>query len=204
MKCTRLLSLSLLIMFLSCPAFADTDNQSGKFIVQIQGGTDFPLYSNVPSATCDLIGECLIGYSVDENITLGLSSGYHNYNYDTGTSINNGTGVDNKYFYNDVPLETVVQYNIGRNKLRPYFLLGLGVCFDTFSFTQSITSSNNVEVYQSPSSTKIDLLIEPGLGLSYELLDHFNLFVQTKLTMDFLGGGLYLYLPVELGCNISI
>jgi hypothetical protein len=205
---------------------ADNDNQSGKFIFQIQGSEDYSFVSTndqyeIPGYYEGLGSELMIGYSVNKNIILGLLSGYHDYVYNAFYYVNvsppiSASGKDELRF---VPLEAMAQFylfnfHIGGNEFRPYFLLGVGVCFDTY--TSSGTSTSN---YPAPQTTvtygynfsTTDFLLEPGIGLSYEVSNNFNLFIQTKVTLDFAGVQLSLdnnpvnvFVPIQLGVNYSL
>jgi len=166
-------------------------HQSGKFIVQIQGGPDFPISSGFASNFNMGEGaECLIGYGVNDNITLGLLSGYHSYNYQY-----NYPGFT--YSVGVMPIEAVGQFYMGIDRIKPYLLLGAGACSDTYSITSA----------HSSAITYTDLLIDPGIGLAVAVSENFNFFIQAKLTMDFTSNGFFqenlaLYLPVQMGCDL--
>jgi tetratricopeptide (TPR) repeat protein len=173
------------------------EKKTGKIIIQIQGGLDLPLNTNfAQNYNAGFGGEAMIGYAFDENLTLGLLSGFHNYNSKYNNLTYNG-------WFSVVPVEVVAQYNIGKNKFKPYFILGAGACFDIDAFSLP-SSSSSASTY---GTTSADFLLEPGLGFSYEVSDNFNLFIQTKVTIDFrnsYGISDPVYLPIQVGGNFSL
>jgi hypothetical protein len=173
---------------------SEIDNQSGKFIIQIQGGADLPLSTNfVSNLEVGEGGELMIGYCINDSFTLGLLSGYHNYNYQYSVP-----GYISPVSF--VPLEAVGQFYLGRGKLRPYLLIGVGICIVSYATSSGYT----------PGFTYGDFLAEPGFGLSYKISKNINLFAQVKLTMD-MGNLPYfpyelvnLYLPIQMGVNFQL
>jgi len=175
----------------SLPDVLTRYHQSGKLVFRLQGGVDVPLSSNFSSNFgMGLGGEGLLGFFVNDDLMLGVLSGFHNYNYQFNyTNFN--------YTFSTIPLELVAQLYLTNTHFRPYILLGAGTCFDVYTITSGTTGSLSYS----------DLLVEPGFGFSYSFSENFNIFAQTKLTVDFTTNNYFqttteLYLPIQMGIDL--
>jgi hypothetical protein len=133
-------------------------------------------------------GEALIGYALDPNLTLGVLSGYQNWDIKNAPSgLSSAT----------IPIEGVVKYTIGTDKIRPFGILGVGVAIDTWS-------------YNSVSTSNTDFLVDPGIGVAINLSEKLDLVILAKVTLDFANATAdqaattNVEIPIQLGLNFGL
>ncbi len=143
---------------------------SGKWVVQAQGGMSIPTSDGLSSnTTAGLSLEGMIGYAFTRDFTLGLESGLDTWSTPATNRAWGGVGG-----LNHIPLELVAQYNFIGGSVTPYVVLGAGVAFD-------YSAQNPFSTSQSWTNFELD----PGIGVAFNVAQDFNLFAQAKLDLDF-------------------
>lgn len=162
----------------------------GNLIVQLQGGIAPPMSDNA-ATEYDLGygGEILVGYTCSPQLTLGVEGGYFSLDtnsYTIFTPLVSGTRKDPPMTH--IPVELTGQYYINTvdATARPYVLLGLGLSFDSVIGPYSVTSNGISTSYPMLNESWTNLVVDPGLGISFAALDNISLFVQARVAMNFM------------------
>jgi hypothetical protein len=199
-----------------------SETPTTHWIIQAQGGGDFLLSSTLngnPSNPVTVVSpgwgfNGSLGYAFSNNFSLSVLAGYQV----SGISAPQAPasiGLSLGY----MPIQVVAQYAFLGENTRLYGLLGVGLAINSFS--ESVHNFPVTEASASSIISETDFLLSPGLGLSFKLSDKTDLFVQTKLDVDFFSQNLanwlppntqstnkfstpQLYLPVQVGLNFSV
>jgi hypothetical protein len=135
-----------------------------------------------------------MGYRFNRDFSLAADLGYF-------SSSQNTTGVTaGGWTY--APAMILLRYNIGSGWIRPYLLLGAGLVLNSYSIT--VGSS-------TPTNSEINLLLSPGLGISFILEQGFAVYLQSRLDTDFapvstelpLSENPTLFIPVKIGITFE-
>jgi hypothetical protein len=195
----------------------------GHFFVQAQGGPGFILSDT--------------GIFAEEDAPMALVSPGWGWNAEAGYAISNVISLSLLYGYEMAaislddppegfgmclasnPLLLVAKFTVPAENVRFYGFLGIGVAFNKFSTNISVedTPVDGVTLNQQITYDQIGFEMAPGVGVEFKLCDQMNLFVQTKLVMNFIGDDLadmaegpehkftspLMYLPLQVGVNVS-
>ena len=163
-----------------------------------------------------LSGELQGNYPLGFNGSLG--SGYQVSKYFSGWIV-----VDFDHFtprgtqstqYNIVGLALWAKLNFTDSDLSPYVFLGPGASYNEIrSNTAQGYDYYTGEIYFPVNAYEFDFMTEGGLGLDVKLSDGFRLFLQGKMTVDFLsrnfagnvlGDSPSILIPVQLGVDLGL
>jgi hypothetical protein len=163
-----------------------------NLMIQIAGGVFVPVSSEAASQlTAGYALEIMAGYAFTPHFTLGLEAGSSQLNYNTAVILA-AAGITNNSGYSltvptfgHVPVEVVGEYTFGESTVKPFVLLGCGLAFDNVNGTETLTK-NGFPIYsQTINNSWTNVEIYPGAGVEFALDKHSNIFIQTKLDMDF-------------------
>jgi hypothetical protein len=146
-------------------AWSQALTEDQHWVEQVGGSFGIPASSSAAQAlNLGFGGDLSIGYRLDTNFSLGIGTGYHQFDFK-----NPPPGVSGKFSY--VPLQLGVRYTFGSGGLRAYLLLSAGAAINTLGTTHS--------------TTETDFLFSPGLGALLVVDTKAAIYLQTKFDMDF-------------------
>ena len=156
---------------------AISGDSTGSWVLQAQTGLNVLASSAGSFITFGGAGYSLegsLGYAFSKNFTLSLLGGYDAQPANIpGTPIHDA-GLDY------TAIQMVGQYNLGGEGFCPYFTLGAGIAMNVIGF-----DTFGGGIAQSIEFTETDLLLSPGLGVSFPLADKAQFFVQGRVDIDF-------------------
>jgi hypothetical protein len=181
-----------------------------RFVFQIDGGT----VSGVSSAAATQLGLGLgfdgkIAYAFDDFFSIGLESGFYDLSLTKASLAGFGFASNATADMSHIPILVVFQIGLGDQggPVQPYLTLGAGMALDF----------NNVQNAVFPAGTTTswtNFEFDPGLGFTFVLGKNTNLFVQTKLAMDFDNNTAgttgqtsdtpILFVPIQVGLNFNL
>jgi hypothetical protein len=195
----------------------------GHFFIQAQGGPGFILSDT--------------GMLAEEDAPVKLVSPGWGYNVEAGYAFSDVISLSLLYGYEmaaisfddppeDVdmclasnPLLLVAKFTIPGDEVRLYGFLGIGLAFNAWSqhiWVEDVPADGvMMNMHINYDQTCFEL--SPGVGAEFRLCDQMNLFVQTKLVMNFIGQNLadiaegpehkfgvpLMYLPLQVGLNFA-
>jgi hypothetical protein len=152
-------------------AWAQELTDSQHWVEQVGGSVGIPLSDQAAEAwDPGFGGDLSIGYRLDPHFSLGIGTGYHQFDFK-----NPPAGISGDFSY--VPLQATARYTFGPGDLKAYFVLGAGVAINT-----GTTHGHGATL----SSTETDFLLSPGVGALLVVDPKAAIFVQAKLDMDFM------------------
>jgi opacity protein-like surface antigen len=185
------------LMLVCASAFAaeatSASSSNGSWNIQIVGDLVIPTGDAANGYDMGLGGEAMVGYSLDSNMTLGVLGGYQ-YLMIKGSP----SGYSAAY----IPIEAVMKYNFGSGQVKPYGILGVGLALGMFS-TPAI-DLGPWGTFPATTTTSTDLLLDPGIGVAFNLSDKVDLVLQGKVEMIMSSGSMGLYIPLQVGVNFGL
>jgi hypothetical protein len=185
------------LMLLCANVFAagatSTSSTNGSWNIQIVGDLVIPTGDAASAYDMGLGGEAMVGYALDSNMTLGVLSGYQYLMY---------KGAPAGYSAAYIPIEAAMRYNFGSGQVRPYGILGVGIALGMFS-TPAI-DLGFLGTWPATTTTTTDLLIDPGLGVAFNLSEKMDLVLQGKVSIIMSSGSTGLYIPLQVGLNFGL
>jgi hypothetical protein len=190
----KLSVLFIAIMLMGGGAFAaeatTSSSSNGYWVIQVQGGIGIPASSNVSNyLDMGFGGEGIVSYAVDPNLMVGLLGGYHTFSVKGSSSVASAS-------WSYIPIQAILHYNFGTDKVKPYGFLGAGLAMNTFSLT--------IPGLGSGSTSESDLLLSPGLGVGFGISDKASIVLEAKIDLDFTSGEMTYYIPIQAGVNFSL
>lgn len=166
-----------------------------KWFEQVDGGAVIPASAEVArDYGVGLGGDILMGYRFNRDFSVAADLGYF-------SCAQNTTGVTaGGWTY--APAMILLRHNIGSGWIRPYLMLGAGCALNSYSI--AVGSS-------APSNSEINLLLSPGLGISFILEPGLALYLQTRVDIDYtpasvalpLSDSPTLFVPVKIGLTFE-
>lgn len=197
--------------------------QPGHFFIQAQGGPGFILSDT--------------GYFAEEDADPTLTSPGWGYNIEAGYAISNVISLSLLYGYEMAaisfedppedmdmclasnPVLLVAKFTVPADEVRFYGFLGIGLAFNRYAMHMWMEDVpvDGVMMNMNETFDQVGFELCPGVGLEIRLCDQMNLFVQTKLVMNFIGEDLaemaegpehkfttpLTYLPFQVGLNFA-
>jgi hypothetical protein len=202
----KILVLAFLAALSASPLWADEivsspSDQLGtnqQWIERVEGTLDVPASSDASSAlNLGFGGGLAIGYRLEPHLSLSLSSGYYQY------AVKNIPASSTSGYFSYVPLETVINYNLGDGSFRPYVSFGIGAAFNTYSSSSGALQTNSFET---------SFFMSPAIGFLQIISPKAALFVEGRMDMDFrannaLGmanGTPSIFVPIQAGLTFFV
>jgi hypothetical protein len=135
-----------------------------------------------------------VGYKLDDHFSLLLDCQYNALEFAPG-----GISLGQVHNFKALELAVLEKLRMDSNtKIKPYFFLGEGVAFTTFS--------NPV---WGGEANEIVPMVQAGLGLDFALVEQFSVFLQTKASLLFTSDkvspdSLTFYIPIQAGAAFSL
>ena len=171
----KTLIFACLLLFPAGWAGANDLPQTQQWTQSVDGAFATPLSTNDAQAFNLGWGvDGSIGYRFDPTFSLACVAGYYEYDIQ-----NPPAGTSGHLSY--IPLMLMPRLNLlMKGRIHPYFFLGAGLAFNTFSVT-----TNGIGLSQQET----DLLLAPGLGAIFPVADNIALFLQGRVDIDFTSSG---------------
>jgi hypothetical protein len=200
------------------------ESKPGHFFIQAQGGPGFIL-SDMGMLSEDDADPSLAspgwgynveaGYAFSDVVSLSLLYGYEfvMWHFDDPPE-----DMDMGFYSNPVML--VGKFTVPGDQVRFYGFLGVGLAFNSM-MTHAWAADEPVDGVTAHMRTGFETInfeMAPGVGLELSVSDQINLFIQTKLVMNFISQDLadmaegpehtltvpMMYLPLQVGMNFAL
>jgi hypothetical protein len=200
------------------------ESAPGHFFIQAQGGCGFILSD--------------LGVFSEDDADPTISSPGWGYNVEAGYAFSNVVSLSLLYGYeftmvhfDDPPEDTdaalmssplllVGKFTVPGDQVRFYGFLGVGLAFNSMYGHMWMADApvDGVTEHMRSGFEMMNFELAPGVGLELSVSDRINLFLQTKLVMNFISQELadtmegptkkfgvpMMYLPLQVGMNFSL
>jgi hypothetical protein len=185
----------ILLAALVIPVSAGWAASSSNIEVRVFGGMVSPVSEGVYQYfKADFSFGGSLGYKLDDQFSLLLDCQYNMLDFSPGGDTFDP--VSNFKALEVTILEKIRMHSITR--IDPYFFLGEGVAFASFS-----------NPIWGGEPNEIDPMVEAGLGLEFAMVEQFSAFLQTKVSLIFTSDkvspdSLTFYIPIQAGLGFSL
>lgn len=190
--------------------FASQSFAQKNYEIKVSGGISFPINPNsfkeYWNSGLNLNGT--FGFNLKENVSFDINFEYYNFSFKSNDFINHFSDIENilKDVQNNINVISFfpsINFNL-RNRhslLYPYIYLGLG--WMRYS-TDEVVVYFTDETVSTNSESKSLMILLAGVGLTFELNEQFNLFIETNYRYGSIDNYRIDMLPVKVGCSINL